>query len=152
MRHLHTLTSNLLLVSLFVIAASIVTYAYLLVFHDNPAVVIHNSPFPVDKSEYKNGDVIIATIDICRYSLFNNPQTVERHIAFVDGLQFNVPPVTIYTPAGVRCGVSQVNLVTIPESLPEGVYYLAGRSETRVNPFAIRSVEWKTIEFRVVPR
>ena len=152
MTKLHTLTSNLLLVALFVIAVSIVGYTYLVVFHDNPATVIRNSPFPVDRSEYKNGDVIIATIDICRYSLFNNPQTVERYVAFVDGLQFNVPPVTIYTPAGVRCGVSQVNLVTIPESLPEGVYYLAGRSETRVNPFAVRSVEWKTMQFRVVQK
>ena len=138
--------NRLMLTILMVISVALVLGIYLYAFHENPAMVIKNSPVPTDKTTYHIGDEIFATFDYCRYSLA--PAT--RYVTFSDGLLHSIPTITIPGP-GIGCFVIAGNIATVPPSLPPGRYHIVGRHVLEVNFLATRYVEWQTTEFDVLP-
>jgi len=138
--------NRILLTLLLFTAIIIIVFTYLHAFEANPPIVFNNIPFPVNKETYKAGDLIIATVDYCKYTDVG----YTKYSSFVDGIMFAIPE---EHKGGSPPGCRTVNTVStaIPENLPPGVYYLQGRSEYRVNFLATRIVDWSTEKFEVIP-
>jgi len=126
------------------ISIIIVGFVYFFWFDSNPPVVFKNVPFPIDKSVYHPGDPLIATIDYCR----NTDVSGVADDSFVDDVVFAIPK-KHFSGVPEGCGIIQARLLTIPEHLPPGDYYLMGRNTYRVNVVATRVVEWRTQMFSV---
>ena len=132
--------------SLIILLVAVIAYGtYLVAFDANPPVVYNNLPFPVDKAQYRAGEEIIITADYCKFT--NVP--FHAHVAFVDGLIFSVPEVSVIG-GQMGCNTINTNVGAIPANLPPGRYYLSVKNEYRVNFMATRTVEWTTVEFDVV--
>jgi len=140
-----------LFIFIIILIGTIIAGAYFMFFHENPPVEFLNMPFPVDKEVYSSGDSVVITVDYCRYT--NEP--FVSHISFVDGLVFMesgclddlVDCEVAGAPTG--CGTIVGQATIIPDQLLSGEYYILGRNIYKVNPFAIRTVEWRTESFMV---
>ena len=138
--------NRILLTLLIAIILMMAVFTYLYVFDNNPPIEFYNLPFPTDKKEYRAGDNIILTADYCRYTTVS----YTLNMRFVDGIAFSVPE-THRVGALPGCRVINFQIVTVPDNLPPGTYYLEGKNEYQVNFLANRLVEWTSQEFEVIP-
>lgn len=105
-------------------------------------IVINKEPIKVITKEVKKGDILIYELDYCK----NNKNKVEISRSFVDGIVFATPTVTTENPLG--CTVSNIS-IQVPETLPNGEYYLKVSYSYQVNPIRKVSVDSTTETFTV---
>lgn len=138
--------NRILLSLLGAISIGIVLLTYLYALDQNPPIEFYNLPFPTDKQTYQVGDNIVLTADYCRYT----DVSYTLNLRFVDGIAFTIPEVH---RAGASRGCNQVDfqIVTVPDVLPPGTYYLRGKNEYKVNFLAVRVIEWTSQPFEIIP-
>jgi hypothetical protein len=146
MKPTHVPINRILLALLFVISMGLILFTYLYAFQHNPPIELLNVPFPTDKSKYSVGDNIVITTEYCRYT----DVSYTLNLDFVDGLRFSTPEQR-RAGASPGCGKVDVKIVTVPDNLPPGTYYLKGKNEYQVNFVANRVVEWTSQSFEVIP-
>ena len=105
-------------------------------------IVINKEPIKVITKEVKKGDILIYELDYCK----NDVNDVSISRSFVDGIIFTTPSITVKNPIG--CKVSNVS-IQVPETLPEGEYYLKVSYSYQVNPIRKVSVDSTTETFTV---
>lgn len=97
--------------------------------------------------EYLTGESIIYTVDFCRYTthpaavsrfVVSNSETGEKY--FLSNLQSNFP---------TGCNVVKTRTPAIPDSVPQGEYYLEIIVRYRVNPLRVIEKTFNTNTFTI---
>jgi hypothetical protein len=102
-----------------------------------------NNPVPVDKTSYKPGDTIYATVDYCKYT----DKTAQVSVAFVDGIIYYMPTTTTNVENG--CHKVVVKCAVVPD-MPSGTYHIIVNVLYKVNPVREVSIPYWTQDFQIV--
>ena len=134
-----------LTISLVIIALALSAGLCLYLFYQNPPVEYYNLPFPTTKPKYSAGETVYLTVDYCKSSTSD----FDVSVSLVDGLLYSMP-VQKFTGGHVGCAVIETNIIEIPHTMPTGTYYLLGKSTYKIL-FFLRTVDWYSMEFEIVP-
>lgn len=118
---------------------------YLYFLDGRTPIEFKNVPFTTDRNEYQRGEAITIKIDYCKKE--NIASTMYAY--FVDGLVFEMPARETNGVLPIGCGTGRYQIM-VPETLPAGDYTLHGSNVYHVNFLRSRTVEWRTVSFRVV--
>lgn len=91
------------------------------------------------------GDVVEFELDWCSYGQY--PVTIHRRL--VDGFVYSLPEFETTTPPG-GCYESIIRAVEVPESAPEGTYYIQTELIIHVNTIRDVIVSFESETFDVV--
>ncbi len=113
--------------------------------YDYKPIKINKEPMYVLTEEVKSGDVLIYQLDYCKF----NDGDVSISRSFVDGIVFTTP--TIKASNEMGCRIQNISIL-VPETLPNGRYYLKVDYTYKVNPIREVTVTSRTEEFTVVDK
>ena len=137
-RLLHSLANSTIILAfvLLLLGFSWLYWPYKVADVKSPAKVLTKTVYAGEAMKYE--------IDFCSYS--NTPATLSRRL--VNGVIFTLPTITTFPDKGCRKDV--VATTVIPETLPQGMYYLEVTAIHKVNPLRTITVTWRTEEFHVI--
>lgn len=112
-------------------------------FADYKPIVFNNIPFPVSKTQFKNGDTLSYTVDYCKHIAMDSLVTRE----FVNQVVYVTPSIFSNVPLGCNRVVAEI---VIPESLYDGTYQLKIHYAYKVNPIRTVTVTAESQTFEIV--
>jgi hypothetical protein len=133
------------LIGIVTLLGALATIITLLVWslYDYKPLKINKEPMYVLTEEVKSGDILIYQLDYCKF----NEKDVLISRSFVDGIIFTTPTIKASNQTGCRI----INIsVSVPETLPNGRYYLKVDYTYKVNPIREVTVTSYTEKFTVV--
>lgn len=129
---------------LLVAAYVVLGYFAFLLFYPFETIVVHNEPFPIKNAPVTAGQIVIYTVDYCRYTDVD----AEVTRTLVGDVSISLGKTDAHFPKG--CAVKDVADSVIPSFAPPGHYYIQIDSSYKINK--LRSIEkhFRTSVFDVV--
>lgn len=133
---------------IFLLCASI----YIVIFYQQPPLIILNDPVPTDKQVYQPGDRVIIHLE----AEIRSQSPSRTFIRWVSGTPGEPPyPVSELTGEALPIGHLErdISIVVVPISIMPGFYRLKMASVYDVHflPGSQRTVTWYTQAFKIVP-
>lgn len=135
-------------IALFIIAVGLLLFIYIgyLMFYPFKPAEFLNSPFPVEKKEIKQGEILRY------YIMYNKYMNVPVHVqqTLINHVQINFPATNTNLPTGEYKTVN--NDVTIPSYVTTGEAYLLITFTYEVNPLRTIVLTAQTERFKIIEK
>lgn len=139
----HKLRDMLLNLVLVLLIGYVLLHVYW-AFYPYKTVVINNSPYPTEKTEYKAGETVKYTVDYCKF--VDMPSKLSKTLV---GATYYVAPTQLSNASGVGCNVITSSF-KLPQDVNTGVHKIEIVSEFQVNPDRMIHVDSETQEFDII--
>ena len=133
-----------ILMALLVAAYLVLAYFAFLLFYPFETIVVHNEPFPVKNAPITAGNVVIYTVDYCRYT--DVDASVTRTL--VGNVSISLGHNQSHFPRG--CDKRDVADSVIPSFTPPGDYYIQIDSTYQINNLRAIEKHFRTATFHVI--